>query len=325
MVAQGSACRFDDLLNVSRISTGRLELRRMPVDLVAMAHDAVDNLRPTLDRAGHALTLDLPGSPLYVDGDPVRLVQMFSNLLNNASKYTDPPGQILLKVDTEGGDARVLVKDNGIGIAAGHLTKIFEMFSQLDHSLTRGQGGLGIGLSLVRSLVELHGGQVVAHSDGEGKGSEFTIRLPVIPAPQVPLSGAPPARAPGDVRNHRILVVDDNEETALSLAMLLHMEGHLTAVAHSGPEAMQVGAKFEPQCVLLDIGMPGENGFDIARKIREQPWGASLALFAITGYGQESDKLKSKRAGFDRHFVKPVDHVQLTEALVDHSTRSAPS
>lgn len=309
---------IDDLLNVSRISSGRLELRRMPVDLVVMAQDAVDSTRSAIELAGHKLSLELPTKPVYVDGDPVRLVQMFSNLLNNASKYTPAPGQIELKVDTLEGQARVVVKDDGIGIAEGDLSKIFEMFTQIDQSLTRGQGGLGIGLSLVRSLVEMHGGKVHAQSAGLGQGSEFIIRLPLVQEPAAQTVSEESAQADhpaGDVRNQRILVVDDDQDTALSLAILLHMEGHLTAVAHTGPEALRIGAKFRPNVVLLDIGMPGQSGYEIAASIRKEPWGMKVALCAVTGWGQESDKLNAKKAGFDHHFVKPVDYAELTQVL----------
>lgn len=308
---------IDALLNVSRISSGRLELRRRPVDLVAIAQEAADNHRAAITQAGHELSVELPGEALYVDGDPVRLQQIFSNLLNNASKYTDGHGLIRLLVEKQDGEARISVKDNGIGIAGDMLTKIFEMFTQVDQSLTRGKGGLGIGLSLVRSLVELHAGKVDAFSDGLGHGAEFVVRLPLLaPAvtPQTPpmLSAAPAPAAEG---GYRILVVDDDHDTVLSLAMLLQMEGHRTAMAHGGKGAIEVGKRFHPQVVLLDLGLPEQSGFDIATQIRKEPWGKNLLLIAVTGWDQEADRRKSRAAGFDHHLVKPLDIEKLNDLL----------
>ncbi len=306
---------IDDLLNVSRISSGRLELRRMPVDLVSVAQDAVDNCRSALIQAGHQLTLDLPNAPVYVDGDPVRLTQILSNLLNNACKYTNPPGLIHLCVDDHFGEARLSVTDNGIGIAAEQLGRIFDLFTQVDQSLARGQGGLGIGLSLVRSLVDLHGGKVDAHSAGLGQGSKFVVRLPglVIATPRV---AAPTAQVALPVTGERrILVVDDNHDTALSLGLLLQMDGNKTAVAHDGMEALAIGDRFVPDVVLLDIGLPLKSGYEVAAEIRLRPWGQQAMLIAVTGWGQEEDRKKSRAAGFDHHLVKPVNHAEIVALL----------
>lgn len=306
---------IDDLLNVSRISSGRLELRRMPVDLVAVAQDAVDNTRAAITEAGHLLTLELPSAPVYVDGDPVRLTQVFSNLLNNACKYTEPGGRIHLCVENRHGEAQFTVTDNGIGIAADQLGRIFDLFAQVDQSLARGQGGLGIGLSLVRSLVDLHGGAVTAYSKGPGEGAKFVVCLPVLAIPMPGL--APTAAKPVAVTaiGHRILVVDDNSDTALSLALLLQMEGNKTAVAHDGAMALAVGDRFLPDAVLLDIGLPGQSGYQVAAEIRKRGWGQRVLLIAVTGWGQEQDRKKSRDAGFDHHLVKPVDHAELSALL----------
>lgn len=314
---------IDDLLNLSRINSGRLELRRMPVDVIAAARDAVDSARPAIAEAGHALTLELPHEPLYVDGDPVRLAQMFSNLVNNACKYTDPPGRIHLKVENRDGGARISVSDNGVGIAADMLTRIFDMFIQVDQSLARGKGGLGIGLSLVRSLVELHGGQVQAYSKGVGQGAEFVVTLPELADPVPPR--ASPHTPPTTVSSggHRILVVDDNRDTALSFSLLLQLEGHRTAIAHDGTEALAIGDRFYPHVVLLDIGLSGQSGYEVAEQIRKRSWGGKLLLIAVTGWGQESDREKSRQAGFDHHLVKPVDHAVLDRLLAQFASDAA--
>ena len=306
---------IDDLLNVSRISSGRMELRRMPVNLVDVAQDAVDSSRSAITAAGHVLTLEFPPTPVYVDGDPVRLTQVFSNLLNNACKYTDPGGRIHLSVENHHGEAQFTVIDNGIGIAADQLGRIFDLFAQVDQSLSRGQGGLGIGLSLVRSLVDLHGGAVTAYSKGLSKGAKFVVRLPAlaVPMPRPALTAGKQAEAA--VKGHRILVVDDNSDTALSLALLLQMEGNKTAVAHDGAMALAVGDRFLPDVVLLDIGLPGQSGYEVAAEIRKRRWGQRVLLIAVTGWGQEQDRKKSKSAGFDHHLVKPVDHSELTALL----------
>jgi CheY-like chemotaxis protein len=245
---------------------------------------------------------------VYVDGDPVRLAQVIANLLNNAAKYTDRGGRIWLTAERQGSDAVVTVRDTGIGIPADMLPRIFEMFTQVDHALARAQGGLGIGLHLVKRLLELHGGSITAYSAGPGKGSEFTVRLPVL------LDSAPsPATDTADEEHAapasslRVLVVDDNRDSAATLGMLLRVMGNEVRTAHDGLEAVGVADEFRPDVAVLDIGLPRLNGYDVARRIRQQPWGRGMILIAVTGWGQDSDREQSREAGFDHHLVKPVD------------------
>ena len=243
---------------------------------------------------------------------------MFSNLLNNAAKYTEPGGRIWLTVERQRGEAVVRVRDTGVGIAAEMLPRIFEMFSQVDRSLERSQGGLGIGLALVRRLVEMHGGTVEARSDGLGKGSEFVVRLPVLVAAD---AGAASWRLENSEKvaagpKRRILVVDDNRDAADSLGMMLSLMGNETRTAHDGLEAVEAAAAFRPDVMLLDIGLPKLNGYDVCRRIREQPWGKGMVIVALTGWGQEEDRRRSSEAGFNQHMVKPVDPAALEKLLV---------
>jgi CheY-like chemotaxis protein len=243
------------------------------------------------------------------------MAQVFANLLNNAAKYTPRGGEVALTVRRRGGEAVVTVRDNGVGIPAHMLPKVFDMFTQVDRTLERAQGGLGIGLSIVKRLVEMHGGAVEAHSGGYGAGSEFAVRLPVVLSPdpdRTPDGGG----APGTSRRRRVLVVDDNRDAATSLAMMLDLMGHETRTAHDGLEALEAAAAFRPDVVLLDIGMPRLNGYDTARRMRDQPWGRGVVLVALTGWGQEEDRRKSHEAGFDQHLTKPVDPAGL-ERLLD--------
>ncbi|MBC7480913.1 MAG: response regulator [Rhizobacter sp.] len=297
---------IDDLLDLSRISHGNLELKRERVELSLVVRHAVETSHPLIDQMGHDLSLAVPLVPIYIDGDLTRLSQVFSNLLNNAAKYTERGGRIRLSVKQQGSDVVVTVEDNGVGIPAHMLGKVFEIFTQVDRSLERSKGGLGIGLSLVQRLVELHGGSVQASSDGDGKGSAFVVRLPVA----LPLGGdrreegeAEPVRPQS---RRRILVVDDNQDAAISLAELLKIMGNETATAYDGLEALEVAAAFRPDVALLDIGMPKLNGYEVCRRIRQQSWGKSIVLFALTGWGQEDDQQRSLAAGFDAHLVKPV-------------------
>jgi len=302
---------IDDLMDVSRIDRDRLELRRAPVALEQVLADAVETIQAQIDGAGHKLTVLQPPARLLVDADRTRLAQAFMNLLSNAAKYTDPGGQIEVRVVAEGGMAAVSVRDNGIGIAAHRLENVFEMFSQEEAALSRSRGGLGIGLSLTRRLVQLHGGSIVASSEGPGKGSQFLVRLPLHEVQ--PLAAEPPAApapaqsdpsAPGGLR---ILVADDNRDAAESLALLLEVMGHEVRQAHDGRAAVEAAAAFEPQLVLLDIGMPHLNGYDACRQIRAQANGAARTVVALTGWGQPQDMRNSREAGFDHHLVKPVD------------------
>jgi PAS domain S-box-containing protein len=296
----------DDLLDVSRITQGRLELRRGPVQLAAVIEGAVETARPLIDRARHDLTVALPDRSVTLDGDAARLSQVFANLLTNAAKYTPPGGRIRVSAAREPGGVSVTVADNGVGIPPPMLPRVFDMFTQVDRTLEKTTGGLGIGLSLVKGLVEMHGGTVVAQSDGEGTGSTFTVRLPANP----PASDATPAangKAASPVAARRVLVVDDNVDAAESLAQLLQILGHDTRTAHEGEAGVEAAERFRPDLILLDIGMPRLNGYDAARRIRARPWGRSVVLVALTGWGQDDDRRRTAEAGFDHHLVKPVD------------------
>jgi len=327
----------DDLLDVSRISRGKIDLRLERVELAAIVAQAVETCRPVIDAAQHQLTVRLPARPVFLDADSVRLAQVFGNLLNNACKYSEPGGRIALDAEVVAGgqwpavggareaagpwpltspQVLVSVKDTGFGIPPEMLPNIFEMFTQVDRSLERTQGGLGIGLTLVQRLVEMHGGAVCAHSAGLGQGSEFVVRLPILGEEQQRPT-APPAQQPTAMTARRILVVDDNRDSATSLAMLLQLTGNETHIAHDGLEALAAAAKFHPDVVLLDLGMPKLNGYETARRIREQPWGKDMVLVALTGWGQEEDRRKSSEAGFNGHMVKPVDYADLTKLLAE--------
>jgi PAS domain S-box-containing protein len=305
----------DDLLDVSRISRGKIELRCQRVALAAVIAQAVETCRPAIDGAQQQLTVTLPPQPVCLHADPVRLAQAFGNLLNNACKYTDRGGRIALTAERQGSEVVVSVKDSGVGIAPDMLPKIFEMFTQVDRSLDRSQGGLGIGLTLVQRLVEMHGGSVRAFSDGPRRGSEFVARLPILADETPPAS--PPTVEPPATTARRVLVVDDNRDSATSLAMLLNLAGNETHVVHDGLAAVEAAATFRPDIVLLDIGLPKLNGYEAARKIREQTWGKSMVLVALTGWGQEEDRRKSTEAGFDGHMVKPVEHAALMQLLAE--------
>ncbi len=318
---------IDDLLDLSRISRGKVELRRERAELAEVIANAVETSRPLIEQSGHRLTVDLPAGPLVIDADVLRLSQVIANLLNNAAKYTERGGRIGLRVQrSEAGDEVSLhVTDNGVGIPAAMLPQVFQMFTQVDRSLEKSRGGLGIGLNLVKRLVEMHGGTVEARSGGRGQGSEFIVRLPLadVPAEGAGVATAPeaPAADPGEPggpperRTRRVLVTDDNVDAATSLAMMLELMGNEVRIAHDGLEAIAAAEELRPDVILLDIGMPRLNGYDACRRIREQPWGAGIYIVALTGWGQEEDKRRSREAGFDHHLVKPVDPVALGELL----------
>jgi CheY-like chemotaxis protein/two-component sensor histidine kinase len=312
---------IDDLLDVARITQGKLLLRREAVGLASVIQSAIEASRPLIERAQHHLSVTLPASPLILHGDPTRLAQAFSNLLTNAAKYTDPGGQIWLGAEQQGGEVVVRVRDSGIGIPAAHLPGIFDMFSQVTAALERSQGGLGIGLSLVRGLIELHGGSVAARSEGPGMGSEFSVRLPLLLGPAQAAEAPGSGEVPSPPRR-RVLVVDDNVDAAESLAAMLQLSGHSVEIAHDGRQAAQAAEASHPDVVLLDIGLPEMNGYEVARYIRERPWGRDLVLVALTGWGQEEDRRRSAEAGFDHHLTKPVAPAAIEQLLAGLAERS---
>jgi CheY-like chemotaxis protein len=283
----------------------------------------VEAARPLLDEKRHQLIVDLPPEVPTVNADPLRLAQVVSNLLNNAAKYTDPGGRIELLARLAMNRLRITVTDNGIGIPAQSLTRIFDMFSQVDSQSSRTEGGLGIGLSLVKGLVELHGGTTEVASAGVGQGSEFTVTLPLpavdVDAPRPAMADAVPAVANG----RRVLIADDNKDAADSLAMLLEIDGHEVRVAHGGHAAMALAQAFRPEVAVLDIGMPEFSGYDVAMALRKESWGKAMQLIALTGWGQESDRRQSRAAGFDRHLTKPIDTDALRAALTDWNSADA--
>jgi PAS domain S-box-containing protein len=304
----------DDLLDISRISRGKIELRKRRAELAPIVQQAAEAVRPLCRSLNHELTTAVPSQTIYVDGDAARLTQVVGNLLSNACKFTNPGGHIQLTVSQENGDALIRVRDDGIGLAADHLGMVFDMFAQVDTSLERSRDGLGIGLTLVKTLVELHGGSVTVASEGPGRGSEFTVRLPI--AEDVEPAAPPPAAAPArSARQHRVLIVDDNDDGAESLSLLLQFAGHETKKAHDGPEAIELAGRYRPDVMLLDIGLPGMSGYEVCRRIRQEPWGAAMTIVALTGWGMEEDRKRSIEAGFDTHMVKPVDHDELMKLL----------
>ena len=309
--AQHMGRLLDDLLDVSRITRDRLELRRSPVFLHDVLDAAVETVRPSLDALEQPVTTTLPETPVQLDGDPVRLAQVFANIPNNASKYSERGGLIRIAATVEDDEVTVAIADQGVGIATEMLPHVFEMFSQVSQSISRSQGGLGIGLALVRGLVELHGGRVTAESGGLAQGSRFTVTLPVAAASR---SASAPAAA-GARATRRVLVVDDNRDHVESLAQLLRAHGHDVRTAYDGATALAEAGRFRPHAVLLDLGMPDMDGLETARRLRTGPSTAPLPLVAITGWGQERDRLRTRDAGFDSHLVKPVDLAEL-EALM---------
>jgi len=313
---------IDDLLDVSRISRGKFELRKERIELAAAIKSAIDTAQPLIDAAGHQLMMSGSPGPVYLDADPVRLAQVFSNLLNNAAKYMERGGKIWLTVTPADGEVVVSVRDTGIGIPADALPGIFDMFSQVDHSLEKAQGGLGIGLMLVKQLLEMHGGRIEAKSEGSGKGSEFIAHLPVVnvvpPRQTANTADEPRARTLAC----RILVADDNRDAAESMSTVLRLMGNEVRTVHDGLQAVEEAAAFRPDLVLLDIGMPRLNGYDAARRIRAERWGKSTLIVAMTGWGQDEDKRRASEAGFDRHFTKPVDPGDIEKLIAALRTSS---
>jgi PAS domain S-box-containing protein len=306
---------LDDLLEVSRITIGRIRLQEENLDLRSIAERSVETVRPLIDQRMHEISMSLPPEPVWVRADTARIEQVIVNLLSNAAKYTDESGLIQLTVQQEGDEAVLQVRDNGIGIASDLLPRIFDLFTQAERSLDRAQGGLGVGLSVVKRVMEIHGGSVEAHSAGLGQGSEFIVRLPVVP----PASNKPPSlpASPASMSSQslRVLVVDDNRDSATAVAMLLRVSGHEVRIAHSGETALEAATEFHPNAVLLDIGLPEMDGYEVARRLRQNPQLKNVRLIAATGYGQETDRQRSQEAGFNAHIVKPVDFEELEELL----------
>jgi signal transduction histidine kinase/CheY-like chemotaxis protein len=307
---------IDDLMDVSRITLGQINLRHEKVNLGAVITDALEASRPAIEAGGHSLNVHLPPAPLFVEGDGTRLSQVFQNLLNNAAKYTPPGGRITLVASREGRQAFVCVRDSGVGIAKEVQERIFDMFTRLDPSESIKVSGLGIGLALAKQLVELHLGRIEVHSEGAGQGSEFTVALPLLE--QEILQPQPSDRPAVDSMQtpaRRVLVVDDNRDAAESLALLLQLCGCQVSVAFSGPQALSLFASAKPEIVLLDIGMPGMDGYEVARRVRSAAAGEEVFLVALTGWGQAEDKQRAAQAGFDEHVTKPVDPDRLTTLL----------
>jgi signal transduction histidine kinase len=316
----------DDLLDVSRITRGKISLAREPVEVATLIARALETVAPLIEERGHHLEVQAPAEPLLLYGDPLRLTQALGNVLGNAAKYTNRGGHILLRVHHAGEAVELRVCDDGVGIPAERLPLIFDLFTQLDSRSDYAQSGLGIGLALVRRLMEMHGGTVTAASEGSGRGSEFTIRLPLLPA-----EAAPARAADGAVRaelapvvGRRILVADDNPDALASLAEVLKLQGHEVFSAANGTLALECAERHRPDVALLDIGMPLLDGYEVARRIRAQPWGAQVTLLALTGWGQEPDRRRSQSAGFDQHLVKPLDLARLNELLGRLPLRAPP-
>jgi signal transduction histidine kinase/ActR/RegA family two-component response regulator len=311
----------DDLLDVSRITRGRLELRRERIEIATVIEQAIDASRPQIDSAGHELRVSHPAAPIIIDGDPVRLVQVISNLLNNAARYTERSGRIAIEVAAEERCVEIKVVDSGVGIEPQMIERVFDLFTRAHTSAGNLQGGLGIGLTLAKRLVELHDGTLTAHSGGAGRGSEFVVRLP-LPADRndvvrEEVSAVPP------ITSRRVLVVDDNEDAAASLATLLAMIGNETRIAHDGAAALTIADDYRPDVVMLDIGLPHMDGYEVCRALRARPDGRNIFIVALTGWGQQHDRARSRDAGFDAHLVKPADYETLMAVLSGPRAASA--
>lgn len=302
----------DDLLDLSRVSRGVIELRQRPMDVHEAMEQAIEATRPLLESKGHRLELHFHDQPLLLNADPTRIAQVFGNLLDNAAKYTDPSGVVFITTRILDGQAHITFTDSGIGISTEHISKVFEMFGQVDRSHARTRGGLGIGLHIVEQLVHMHGGNIHASSEGIGKGSSFTVTLPLASEP-VHVQEEPVAKT--IIKQMRVLIADDNEDGVTALGKLLEIAGHNVKVAFSGEEALAAGEAFHPDAIILDIGMPGMDGYETCRRMRELPWGRDVHMIALTGWGQEEDKRRTREAGFDHHLVKPIRSKDVKEVL----------
>jgi PAS domain S-box-containing protein len=307
----------DGLMDAARIARGNLTLQKERIDIITVVRSAVEDTRPLIEESSHQLTVTLPEGPVYVDGDPIRLAQVFSNLLRNAAKYTPRGGDIWVAGRQRDEEIIIEVHDNGVGIPAEMLDRIFDPFTQIDHPGGHvSQGGLGIGLSLVKGMLEMHDGGVDVHSDGPGRGSMFVAVLPTLPSPlQIRSAPVPRVRRLAGVGSRRVLIVEDNADSAASLALMLQYMGHETRTAHDGVAALTIASEFLPQVILLDIGLPRLSGYDAAQRIREQPWGEHIFLIALTGWGHEEARRRAAEAGFDLHMVKPVEPAALENLL----------
>ena len=316
---------IDDLLDTSRINQRKLELRRANVLLADVVSTAVETVRHAIDGAGHVLTVSLPTEPVYLNADLTRLSQVFSNLLLNSAKYTPPGGRILFAAVHDPNAITVTVRDSGIGIPADAIPRVFDMFSQVDRTMERVTGGLGIGLALVKGFVELHGGTVHAASDGQGCGSVFTVRLPIHTMPVDVMSTKPVELFQRASNPRRILVADDNEDSACSMSLLLQVMGHEVITASDGIEAVELANSARPQMILIDLGMPGLNGYEATKRIRREPWAQDVVIVALTGWGQDTDRANSQAAGCDGHMVKPVGLAELQKVLLEFENGRAVS
>ena len=315
----------NDLLDVARITRGQIELKLERADLKTIIASAVETSMPLIEAGRHQFQMQLAEDPLPLDADPTRLAQVLGNLLNNAAKYTPAGGHISLRALRDGNEALIEVRDSGVGIPAESIATVFDMFTQVGQNMGRAQGGLGIGLSLVRRLAELHGGSATAASPGAGLGSTFSVRLPLLLA-EAQASAAPAAPDSDASGPHfRVLVVDDNVDAADTLAAVLDMMGHATQVAHDGAQALAVAPQFLPDVIFLDIGLPGMNGYEVARALRRIPAGANVVLVALTGWGAENDRSQSSAAGFDHHLTKPANLLVIGELLATLSTPKTPT
>jgi len=306
---------LDDLLDVSRITRGKLEIRKAPIEVSAIIESAIETVQPWLNRKGHAFSVNVPERHVIIEADAVRLAQVLANLLTNAAKYTEPHGRIELTVQRQGDVMEFRVRDNGIGIPPENQSEIFKMFAQLRPAIERSEGGLGIGLALARGLVELHGGSIDVKSHGVGHGSEFTVRIPIAQAAAAANTNAGKVVSAGDSARCEVIVADDNADALQSLAMLLELDGHTVRTASDGIAALSLAQQKIPDVMLLDIGMPGLNGYEVASRVRDLDRGDAVMLVALTGWGQPADRNRAREAGFDHHLTKPIDYEELAGLL----------